>query len=341
MAEALQLQDLVARLAASRKIAADDVLALRRDIFPDGVVSQQEAEAVFQLDQDCAVKDASWTQFYVDALTDYYLWQSEPRGYVSEAQAAELVDHIACDGRIATTSELELLINIVHWATACPPDLALLALGAIRESVLAPATASFGSNRPPAVITPADVHLIRRVVYAPGSPGGLTVTREEADLLFDLKDASSREENCDAWGDLFVKVVTSHLIFPRPAPTVPGAEEALRREAWLKQRRGVGDLLASIGKAFAKADIPLGEAWRELDLFGKEEEVKLRVEEEERLRKAMTLEAVDRDEAAWLLKRLGGRPELDALERCLLLFIRSNASAVDASLDSLMKKAEG
>ena len=84
---------------------------------------------------------------------------------------------------------------------------------------------------------------------------------------------------------------------------VPSADEALRREAWLKQRRGVGDLLASIGKAFAKADIPLGEAWRALDLFGEEEETKLRVAEEERLRTAMALEAVDRDEAAWAAEK--------------------------------------
>ena len=62
------------------------------------------------------------------------------------------------------------------------------------------------------MISPADVQLIRKVIYAPGSAGGFTVTLEEAELIFDLNDATIAAENAPGWGDLFVKAIANHLI---------------------------------------------------------------------------------------------------------------------------------
>lgn len=50
--------------------------------------------------------------------------------------------------------------------TACPEELVPFEMNAVRDSVLSPETAIYGSNRPPAVIGAADVEVIRRVIYA-------------------------------------------------------------------------------------------------------------------------------------------------------------------------------
>ena len=336
MAETLSFVDVIEELAAKGRLTADDVLYLRRQVFPDGVVDRQEADVVFELDHACAVKDSSWTQFYVDALTDFYLWQSDPRGYMSEEQARELIDHVACDGRIARTSELELLLNIVHWATWVPESLSLMALKAVRESVLDPQHACFGGNRPPTVISPADVAILRKVVYAPGSPGGFTVTRQEADLLYDLKIATDGEENAPAWRDFFVKAIGSHLLFPRRPAEVPDAETARKRNAWLEERRGIGHLMAAVGKSVVTLDVPLGEAWREVDIFGTEAEKAEREKEEARLKEAFALEVIDAEEAAWLCTRLHHDAAIDEDEKALLAFIKENARAIDPDLRSIM-----
>ena len=97
-------------------------------------------------------------------------------------------------------------------------------------------------------MTPSDVELIRKVIYAPGSPGGFTVTRGEAELLTMLDQATIAEENAPTWPDLFARAVANALMFPRGAPIVPDAREAKRRERWLEQRRGIGELLLGIGK---------------------------------------------------------------------------------------------
>jgi len=343
MSEAAVFQDLVDQVCNSGTISADDVLALRRQVFPDGAVSAEEAEAVFRLDHACGDKAAEWTRFYVDALTDYFVWQSKPRGYVNDAQARALIDNIQRDGRIDAASELELLLNVVHWCMACPAELSRIALSAVKDSVLTPEAAAYGSNRPPAVIAPADVALIRKVIYAPGSPGGFTVTREEAEILFALERATIGEENAPAWPDLFAKGVANALMFPRGAAQVPDADEALRRERWLEELGSVGNLLAGVGKAVASGDIPVGDAFKEADLFGTHCAQEMREKEQARVTEALAREAIDAEEAQWLIAQLDKTADSSGAfsegERQLLAFIKANSPAIDPALTPLIDKA--
>ena len=339
MNDAATLQDLVAEICASGRITAQDVRNLRRQVFPDGVISDAEASAVFRLDHACTEKDGEWTRFYVDALTDYFVWQSAPKGYVGDSQAARLIAEISRDGRVDTTSELELLINVVHWCTDCPEALAQLALQAVKESVLTPETGCYGSNRPPAVIAPGDVELIRKVIYAPGSPGGFTVTRGEAEFLVEIDRATQGVENAPGWPDLFAKGVANALMFPRGAPVVPDAAEATRRERWLESRRSIGQLLGGIGRAVARGDLGFGAAARTLDPFGTYRDDAAAAAEDTRVAEALQRETIDAEEARWLVAHYSGDAHLSDSVVRLLRFIRENAPAVDPALDPLFERA--
>lgn len=339
MAETATLETLVEDICANGRIGAEDVLRLRREVFPDGVVCEAEAAYVFRLDHACRDKDPAWTRFYVDALTDYFVWQSTPRGYVSVAQANHLMAEISHDGRIDAMSELELLLNVVHWCIQCPESLALLALAAVKDSVLNPATAAYGSNRAPATVSPADVALIRRVIYAQGSPGGYTVTRHEAGLLVDIDRATHGQENAENWPDLFAKGVANALMFPRGAPIVPDAQEAQRRELWLEDRRGVGRLLVEAGRALVRGDIPVGEAYRAVDPFGAEASRAARERDSARVAEALHREAIDAAEARWLVGRLADYPVLSEGAVRLLRFIKENSPSIDPALDPLFARA--
>jgi len=329
-----------ADLVAAGRITAEDVAALRRNVFADGCATWSEAKLVLNLERTIPDKDPDWAAFYVDALTDFLVWKSEPKKYVSDDKAAFVLDHILHDGKVESATELELLVNVVHWSLSCPERLAVAALEAVRDSVLDPDHAAYGRGRRPGAIDEVDVELIRKVVYAPGSPGSFTVGRREAELLFELNDATAGATNAEGWDDLFVKAVASHLLFPKGPPATPSAEEALKREKWLAERRGVGTLLHAVGRTATGLDMDeFAAGWRAGDATGSERRRREIEAEEFALQEAYAREQIVHDEAVWLAGRVGASGEISPNERRLLAFILENAHAIDDALGPVISRA--
>ncbi len=335
--------DIVGAIIARKTITSTDVTWLRQEVFMDGVTDDKEAEAVFRLNEECTEKDESWNQLYVDALTDYFVWQASPRGYVDEGHAQYLTRRIMRDNRIESTTELELLANIIHWADNCPPELAELLLMAVRESVLDPDEAAYGQGRRPGVVDAVDVELIKRAIYAPATAGGITVTRLEAEVILDIDRGTDGAANDPAWKQLFVYAIGNHLMFPRPHRPPPPADEVIRREEWLKKRRGIGGLFEQIGNEalnMGSGKVDLGLRFklalkamegpvRERDLDGEAREAKIAYERE----------TIDEEEANWLIARLRRDGDLHENARALLTFIRNTSPNIHSSLDKFMTEA--
>lgn len=330
--------DLIMSVAQGGSITAAQVLKLRWEVFGDGAVDRAEAEALFALNDACAFKDPAWNDFFVDALTEYFVWRQKPRGYLGDGAAELLIEGITRDGRIDGPTEMELLVNVVHWARAVPEDVLVLALSAVKETVLNGGGRLFGPKRRRAgVIDRADVEIIRRLVYAGGGGGGHTITRREADLLFDLNNATAATDNANTWRELFVKAVASHLMFPRGAPRVPNVRESLRREAWLKDRRGVGRLLGHMGGAMLKGN--LADNWAAADIFGTNAKRDDAERQQRVAAEAVRREAIDESEAAWLLERINVDGVLHDNEKALLIFIKTHSPRIHGSLDPLFERA--
>jgi hypothetical protein len=324
-------------IEAKGSINKDDVLALRRLVWDDGRITELEAEAIFRADQVCRAKARGWKEFYVDALTDFFVWKSDPPKYVSEPAGEFLIRHILRDNKIAGICELELLVNITYWAVDCPVQLHMLVLEAVRDSVLTPEERLYGWGRKPGVITRPDVEIVRRAIYAQGSEGGFTVTRTEAELIFELEHATDGEANHESWQDLYVKAIANFLMFPRGARVVPSAAEQKRRDAWLEERRGVGELLKQAGKnSFRLSKIK--EGWDSMDTFGRGEKREREERERAQLREALGRESIDEAEARWLLSKIGEDGKVTENERALLRFIRDNAPYIDPQLAEFIEK---
>jgi hypothetical protein len=255
---------------------------------------------------------------------------------VDGAGARFLIENITVDGRVDGRTELELLVNVVHWAESVPEDLILLMLQAVKESVVTPFRAPYGRGRNAGTVTATDVQLVRRAVYAPGGGGSYTVTRREAEMIFAINDATVGSDNDPGWQDLFVKAIASHLMFPRPAPKPMSAEAYNRREAWLEESRGVGRLLADVGRNVAR--FYLAEGWSSWDPFGARAAAERKAQEESRLREALARESIDAAEARWLLTRIADDGALHPNEIALLKLIRANAPSVDPALEELFAR---
>ena len=209
MAKMLTVSEMLVR----GRISARDVARLHDEAFADGIASAKDAKALFELDAGCADKDASWSRYFVETLTDYYVRRTEPHGSVSQDQAQHLIRNILRDGRIARQTELELLLRIVESADSCPADLTHVALKAVWDSVTAPEAAPYDRECAASAIAAADIAVVRRAVGS-AADGAVRVSRPVAELLCDLNDATAGSANDPGWGALFVETVAAHLIDP-------------------------------------------------------------------------------------------------------------------------------
>jgi len=335
---------IVAALIAKGSIDAEDVLKLRREVYADGIIDPEEAKAVLELERGCESQEPEWIAFFVDELTYYFVSKAEPRGYVSDENARFLTEEVLRDGKITGPTELELLINIVESARKCPQDLVGFILDAVKESVLNPDAACYGQDRKAGVIDPVDVEIVRRTIYGGGGGGRSSVTRREADLLWDLNKATLQAENAEGWRDLFVKAIASHLMFPLGPPEVPDVEEVLARQEWLEQRPTYGRFLLSLRRSagdLASRGVveAYSEAWSEVDPFGTRRKREEAEREEERLSEAMARESIDQSEAEWLIARASEDDVLDPNELALLAFIKKESPQIHPSVGDLITKA--
>jgi hypothetical protein len=212
------LQALADELAADRRVSADEALRLRQQIFPDGVVSREEVEALMELDSRVAGSDPAWASAFVEAVSDHVLNRGQFPGHVDATTAGWLMAQFGDDG--ARETEVEALLKIIERAESVPD--ALIDFTHARLVTLMKGKA----------ISAADVELMRRCVYAQD----VWVSDDEARWLFQMDAESDGRANDPAWMDFFVKAVLNHLMGRQPSSLL-NAEDMQHRQAWLADTR--------------------------------------------------------------------------------------------------------
>ena len=326
---AQSMPDVMERVIKARRINDDDVLAMRREVYPDGVIQSAEAEQLFRLNDDCSEQSPGWMTFFVEAITDYVVNQVDPPGYVSEDNANWLINHISRKGLVSSSSELELLVNILDKAKSSPERLVRFALEQVKSGVLTGSGPTrIGVDLLPFRIGAGEVDLLRRILYAFGGDGNVAITRTEADLLFDINDAVGNADNHPSWSDLFVKAVANYLM-AASGYKVPSRQEALKLEAWEDDdrvstvdffSRALSGGLRGILAAYSK-DI----SWDE----------RLKHQQDD----ISSAERITDDEAKWLFDRINRSGGMQENERQLLRFIAQESPDINPLLKPLIAQA--
>lgn len=122
------LNALVLAIIADSIVDADEVEQLRTELYADGKIDKDEAEALFKINDAVSgnENDASYEKLFVDAITSYVLEDEETPGVVDEEEGAWLVSKLESDGQIDDL-ERKLLMNISEKATSIEsPELTAL-----------------------------------------------------------------------------------------------------------------------------------------------------------------------------------------------------------------------
>jgi hypothetical protein len=295
-------------LGGRQPISDAEVLQLRRQMWADGNISPVEAARLFTLN-DQVEPSNEWTDFFVEAMCDYLIGRGEPRGYVTQADAVWLQQHISRDGRVESHAELELLVKLLERADSVPVMLKDFALAQIEQIVLTGSGPTRkGGAIEPGRIDDAEVALLRRMIFAPAGDGPAKVSRAEAEMLFRIKDATLGKANAADWPRLFVQGVANHLMAHQSF--VPTAEIAARMETPYKPDP-LGFVFNKLGRERA-SDAEVRAA-----LLGDDEKPRIAVH-----RDAVAADArVTDDEAGWLHHLFEADGARDDLEQALLDFL--------------------
>lgn len=308
------LAPLVSSLRQKRDARPQDVLALRLAVFDDATVSQTDAEALLALDECMSQPCLEWQAFFVEALTDFVVHQEQPRGYVDGANARWLMTRITRDATVKP-NELELLVRILETATSVPPELQKFTLKQVRHSVL------FGESRN--TVTEHEVEILRRTLFASAGEGSIAITRDEAEILFDIANATRDSENAASWADFFAKAV-ANLLMAAKGYTAPSREVALRRGRWLNDQTVdpigfTGRVVAALSNGLLANYSLVEDRTAPTDTGGHE--------------------IITAAEAEWLSQRVKKDGMLSEIEKIMLERIRAEASNLHPTLQPLFEWA--
>jgi hypothetical protein len=300
-------------------VTKEDVSFLRRNVFQDGIVSQSELDAVFALAERAPKGDAEWPMFFEEAVADYYLREEDPHGYLTDQEFATLKARVTRDGRKASEIELRLLLKLLETATATPAAMTDFVAEQLKLAIL--------DRGPDASVTANDTVLLRRFIFANGGDGNVRVTKREAELLFDISDATHGVGNDAVWTEFFVKAIANHLMshFTYDAPS---RDEALRRQAFFSDQ---------------SANVNVGGFFKRMIAGGlsglKEEKSAQALRNEQRDRDIAVAEKVTPVEADWLADRIGRDGTFHASERALIDYMRDLGAELPPKLKALIDRA--
>jgi hypothetical protein len=108
---------IISAMILGRRVTAQDVAWLRREVFSDGEVTREAADELFTVARARMMNAPEWTEFFVEMITDHVVWQARPTGVVSDAQAEWLVKRA---DECKTVEALAALVNVLAEAHRAP-----------------------------------------------------------------------------------------------------------------------------------------------------------------------------------------------------------------------------
>lgn len=308
----LHFRALAAQAAEDSAISAQEILELRRAAWPDGKIDPEEAEAIFILNDQIETPTREWSDFFIEALVEFVVNGTEPRGHVSDENATWLIERVSHDGKVNTLTEMELMVRVLEKAASAPDALRLFVLQQLEREVLTgEGPTRDGGAFDAGSITAAECTMIRRVIFSSGSDRPSGVSQREAEMLFRLKDATLGAPNAPAWERLFVQGVGNYLQGWNGAHGISRAR-ASELEAFMNDRSShIGRFFARMAKVNASG---LAQSVRQVG-FGRKKPLRDFAGEVARDHEVTDAENL------WLQARIDADEQIDPLEQALLKFL--------------------
>lgn len=108
---------IVSAMILGRRVTAQDVGWLRREVFADGEVTRETADELFAVARARMNNAPEWTELFVELITDHVVWQARPTGVVTDEQAEWLLERA---DECKSVEALAALVNVLAEAHRAP-----------------------------------------------------------------------------------------------------------------------------------------------------------------------------------------------------------------------------
>ena len=307
----------------NHQISDDEALDIRRKIMSPTKVLKHDAEALIRLNEQVAEPTAVWKTLFIEAIADYMIDTTTSGYIVNDEKATWLIDAVQSDGRLDTETEFNLLIKIINKANIVSPKLEVYMLSAVKDAIIkGRGTWSESRQLEAGKVTEDDVELLRRIMYAVGGEGGIDISREEAEIIYDIHDATADADNHASWGDMFSKMMACYMMSGMSAIEVSEAE-AIGRDVWLKSDEGLDFSIDNIVKGFS-------------GFFKSEKRIDMTPAVlDEPLQSS--LEAITEEEAYWLIDRINRDGRITPYEAKMLYYLKHECPDLHDALDEFIQ----
>lgn len=305
--------DITHKAALDGAISDAEVLQLRASGWADGEILREEAEAIFAAQQATSNPSPVWSDFFVEALRNFVLNGTEPRGYASEDEAAWLIAMVKADGKVCSMTELELLVQVIEKGLGVPESLKAYVLDVLEQAVLTgKGPTRDGGALSDTQVSEAEARMLRRVIFGSASDRPGAVSLREAELLFRLKDATLHQANCPEFQRVFVQGVGNYLM------GFASTSAHLDRARMLELEAFVADNQVRVGRFMGRMVKEAPNAFGVV--FGRKTDAL--PSREAQVAEAAQFTAV---EQGWLDQMIAANGQVDAYDQALLEFIAEEA----------------
>lgn len=334
----IALQRIRDRVGQIGRVEDEDLAAARRFVYSDEIVSPDDIAGLFAIEQARTAHNPGWSSFFREALVDIALNQTPPQGYLSDENADLLIGCVGERKEARSDTALEALADIVAKAREVSPRFSAFVLRQVKTAAIySDGVDASGDHLRPGAIGAAELRLIQRVLWGAEAGGMLAVSREEAEALFDIADATAGAKNDPAWNELFARAVGNYLLGAT-------ARHPISREAALQawDRPYESNIVSTLAAVLGGARAGLGAVSKILGegTFGEEMDYRIAVDELTRARAAEEAAQLQGEKADWLVDRVRRNGVVTGPERSLLEFVQRNASLLTPELRALVDTVE-
>jgi hypothetical protein len=108
---------IISAMILGRRVTAQDVAWLKREVFADRDVSRESADELFAVVRAEMDNAPEWKEFFVDMIAEHVVRQAEPPGVVSDERAVWLLARV---DECKSVEALAALVNVCAEAHRAP-----------------------------------------------------------------------------------------------------------------------------------------------------------------------------------------------------------------------------